>query len=388
MMKINITPTIKEGPNPYYKSIPLLDLISLIAEKSDHNALEEFHRRPMFKDIDKGGLTCCEYIQRLHEKTYRTFGKDINALDIADIAYDLTVDKFSNLPTKNNLHLLKNTKNTPQMKLPGSNCRLYFMAYLKFVKKSFQDNPPQSEIEREDRAVTKLHGLLKVQFYRSRLEAERKVITSWSRYCWRLNEQNIYIWLPLSLKGNDRKKWLEENIPNPDPLKPDESMRIQSIINRYFNRGSHFSFNDHLAQQNDHDAIEYGELSKISGIFLAMVVAEEKALNINKQRPGIKRLGTIKLKKLIEQIFNEIRDSCYRDANIANKYGLSKSTFSRFAGSHWRDSKSNSIPDLWMNTAKVLATHSAFKELSIRSGVWDQVKATLEGILPERPSNE
>ena len=160
MMKINISPTIKDDANRSYKYIPLLELVSLIAEKSDRNALGEFHRRRMFKDIEKGGLTCCEYIHRLHEKTYQIVGKDIKALDIADIAYDLTVDKFSNLPTKKNLRVLKKSKNTPQMKQPGSNCRLYFMAYLKFVQKSFQDNPPKSELEREDRAVALMHGLL------------------------------------------------------------------------------------------------------------------------------------------------------------------------------------------------------------------------------------
>ena len=100
-------------------------------------------------------------------------------------------------------------------------------------------------------------------------------------------------------------------------------------------------------------------------------------MNIHKQRRSIKILGRSKLKVLIEQIFNEIRDESYSDSKIAKDYGLSKATFSRFAGCRWKDSKSNSIPDLWMNTAQVLATHPDFRALAKNSGVWEQVKVAV-----------
>jgi len=360
----------------------------LIAEKQDSQALYEFHGRPLFCDGNERGLTCSEYISFFRVKTFNYKGMDIKALEIADIAYDLTIDKFSNLFSETKLHILTGKKDDQQMKQTGSNCCFYFKAYLDHVQTTFKEKPPKSELESECRAVALMHGLVKMQFFRSRLEAERKVSRSWSRYCWEQKQKKINIWLPISLKGNERKKWLEKNIINPDPLRPNERKRIQTIINKHFFRGYHFSFNDNIAPQTDHNDMGPGGFKNIKGLALAFVVAEEKALNLEKQRPGIKNLGSLKLKKIIVQIFNEIRDGCYRDSKIAKKYGLSKSTFSRFAGSHWRDSKSNSIPDLWMNTAQVLATHRAFKELARNSGVWEKVKATVNSTIAEASPNE
>ena len=80
-----------------YKSLSLIDLISLIAEKQDSQALYEFHGRPLFCDGNERGLTCSEYISFFRVKTFNYKGMDIKALEIADIAYDLTIDKFSNL---------------------------------------------------------------------------------------------------------------------------------------------------------------------------------------------------------------------------------------------------------------------------------------------------
>ena len=106
-------------------------------------------------------------------------------------------------------------------------------------------------------------------------------------------------------------------------------------------------------------------------------MANEKAENINKQRSAIRALGRERLMELIHRIFDGIGCEGHNDVTVARDFGLSKATLSRFAGSRWRDVK-KAIPDLWLNTAHVLATNPVFREVVEQTGVWDQIKATLE----------
>jgi AraC-like DNA-binding protein len=113
------------------------------------------------------------------------------------------------------------------------------------------------------------------------------------------------------------------------------------------------------------------------GISLAIVVADEKARNIHEQRRSIRNLGEEKLKHLILRIFEDIKYDDYQDKEIATDFGLSKATFSRFAGSDWAKTKST-IPDLWLNTAKVLSRHDGFRQIALKAGYLKEVETTLE----------
>ena len=90
-----------------------------------------------------------------------------------------------------------------------------------------------------------------------------------------------------------------------------------------------------------------------------------------------------KLKRLVLRIFEELCHGEYNDGKVAKDFGLSKATFSRFAGSRW--TKSGSVtPDLWVNTAQVLSAHKDFKKVAVESGVLGKVEATLKDItLPQ-----
>ena len=107
------------------------------------------------------------------------------------------------------------------------------------------------------------------------------------------------------------------------------------------------------------------------------VVAEEKAANIQQQRRSIRKLGKTKLKKMILQIFGDIICDDYRDSEIAKDFGLTKATFSRFAGSRWNQT-GFSIPDLWRNTAQVLIYHPIFRQVVKDTGFWDVVAAKVK----------
>ena len=82
---------------------------------------------------------------------------------------------------------------------------------------------------------------------------------------------------------------------------------------------------------------------------------------------------------MVQYVFNKIVEDDYHDIEVAKIFGLSKATFSRFAGSRWNVSKQH-IPDLWLNTAQVLSIHPDFKEAALEAGVWKQVENTLSRI--------
>jgi len=225
-----------------------------------------------------------------------------------------------------------------------------------------------------------MQGFVRRHFYLSRLEAERKNDHFWSRYYWNIKGHNICLWLPVSLKGRKRREWLEENIDDPDPSRDLERERIQGIINRRLIRESLVPINEML----DTPAREAGSVSGQNTAFgssLANVISEEKADKIKQQRRSIKALGRKRLKRLVLRIFEDLCYGEYNDGKVAKDFGLSKATFSRFAGSRW--TKSGSVtPDLWLNTAQVLSTHKDFKRVAVESGVWEQVEATLKDIAP------
>ena len=105
---------------------------------------------------------------------------------------------------------------------------------------------------------------------------------------------------------------------------------------------------------------------------LADTVAQEKIENIDELRPGIKKLGKRTIERLVLQIFSRISAGEYEAVRLAEQYGISKATFSRFAGSRWvekiGDTDVVKIPDLWRNTAKILAGSRVFMETVLTSG--------------------
>jgi len=91
---------------------------------------------------------------------------------------------------------------------------------------------------------------------------------------------------------------------------------------------------------------------------------------------------------LILQIFSDIALGEYEATQIAQHYGISKATLSRFAGSMWfektGDNKSVTIPDLWQNTAGILAGNHVFMETVLTSGVAGKLEEVLGLIKKER----
>jgi hypothetical protein len=181
--------------------------------------------------------------------------------------------------------------------------------------------------------------------------------------------------MPKFLVGSERRQWLDKNIKDPDPSRPAERQRIQSIIAKRLVNMAIVPFHDDIGWDPTQTIIDEISGDRKFDFSLARYVADEKCADIDNQRRSIKMLGKYKLSQLILRIFADIDAGDYQDHQVAKNFGLSKSTFSRFAGSRWHGS--GTIPDLWMNTAQVLASKPEFKEAAIEAGVWDEVEETL-----------
>ena len=92
-------------------------------------------------------------------------------------------------------------------------------------------------------------------------------------------------------------------------------------------------------------------------------------------RPSIRKLGTKNIRELVFTILESYLEDKSKDSNIIRRFGLSKASFSRFAGRDWQ--KSCNVPDLWRNLAKVMLRDIQFIEAAARLGIKDMLHTIL-----------
>ena len=171
-----------------------------------------------------------------------------------------------------------------------------------------------------------------------------------------------------------------------DPSRPEERKRVQRIIDDQLGTRHLFRFSE-LGSDPDQfpakqDVVPPSVPDDLTTKGLAEAVAHEKAESIDRQRPAIRRMGPQRLEQMIRRIFDDMGAGVHSDIAIARDFGLSKPTYSRFAGSRWRQSPRRAaegmIPDLWRNTAQVLACYPTFTEAAKEAGVWGVIRQSLD----------
>lgn len=363
-------PRMKNDNRELYRRLSLVALIKKIVEESDPLALEEFHDNRTifrFRSGEKREMRFVEFLNGLCERVEKDKSLGRQAFEMAAMAYDLTLDKFSNLPGQPSPLLETDHDKGRTEKSNGSDCRYYYKAYLVRITKLFKHDPPTSQIEAEERAALCMQGLVRNHFYKSQLQAKRELNAFWSRYTWNIRGGVIRILLPVFIKGHKRGEWLEKNIKDPDPKREGEKQRVQEIINAKLANETVNRVIDGTTNLQNGGAPLWPKEDGEFGIALGQVVADEKAKNIDQLRRSIRNLDKKKLKRMIKRIFKDVNSQEYEDGKVAKDFGLSKATFSRFAGSRWTETKSP-IPDLWLNTAKVLSKHKIFKKVAMQTG--------------------
>lgn len=363
-----------------YRLLSLLRLAELIVDGSDHAALAEFHNHRSIFRWNGQSLKLVEFLDRLQQgdRVWEWCGR--NSLTV-DKAYDLTLSKFSHIPTEQKDSPVSIDISDTLVKKAGPDCRYYFKAFVTHASEKITDKKFTSEIDREMQAARLLKNLVMRHFYLSCLECQRRSQNLLTLYAWQVNGQTLSIWMPTCLTPKQRRDWLKTNIEDPDPSRQQERERIQTIINQRLMLGKMIPLDENITSDKNTAAkplLSFSVLHDISVQGLARVVAKEKADNIKMQRPSIQTLGKAKLARMIHQIFEDLSCDDYDEKRIANRFGLSLSTFSRFAGSRWSDDPNRlqtaSIPDLWFNTAQTLAGHSTFIEAARAVDVWSNVE--------------
>jgi hypothetical protein len=350
----------------------LSELVSRVASDGDTQCLHELlERRSPFHDGSRF-ITLSDHLFRLRKQA---LANRKNRTDIIDKAYDLTVDKFSHLPDAS-LPTGKSGIREP-LKHGGSDCRYYYWAFLEMVRKSDLADSCESEVELECEIGQLLKRFVTRHFYLSLLEARRSANPAVSRYVWRVNGKgSITLWMPKTVRGAERRTWLEENVVDFDPSRPNERDRVQAIVDARLSRGTSVPFH-----QLEHGLSSCAPGQKRSrspslpedgGVDLPRFIADEKADSLDLQRPAIRALGRATLKKLVLAVFENISERCRSEEALAASFGLSKSAFSRFGGSRWDrvgEHRKGAIPDLWLNLSQVLSRESQFVDVAQRAGV-------------------
>lgn len=355
------------------RALGLAELVERIAERDDRRALRELHdRRTAFRLQTGAAMLLAEFAEALCTMRWagRLTGGD---QAILDRAYDLTIDKFSHLPS---------TAATPlPLKSPGPDCRKYFRAFLQRMEHEMADRDDMDPISQEILTAEVLQRIVVRHFRLSCLEARRSRNPARTRYAWHVNGTVLYLWMPASLWGGRRRAWLQQNVGAVDPARPGERFRIQAIVDDRLGTARHVPIGDGrcalLGGRGRLDPPAMLIEEEIAQKGLAETIADEKARHIELQRPAIRALGRAKLKRLILRIFRQIEEDRYQEKALAEAFGLSRPTLSRFAGSRWSVQAASRVPDLWANTAHTLAGHEDFVQTAREARVWPVVEKIL-----------
>jgi len=368
-MSLQVIHEVDRLDSTAYQRLSLVGVLRLVVDQDDRSALHEFHNhRPVFQTRDGMHLRLVEYVDQLRcEARARSLcGYDDNVIDRA---YDLVIDKFGHLPAQKSGESV-----SIRVKQNGPDCRYYLRAYIDYIARQLErvDSPLQQEMI----ATRGLQAFVNRHFLLSCLECRRRARRTAKRYLWKTDGSEIRLWMPSYMSPQQCRSWLEANVPDTDASRPGEKMRIQSIIDERLHTPRIIRFSE-LGADPDRFTIEpanppWQVLHEVSTRGLAEAVAREKMDCIDQQRPAIQTLGRAKLFQMIQRIFEDLSADDYHDGVIAREYGLSKATFSRFAGSRWRSTRlgqASGIPDLWRNTAQVLAAFPSFIDGARESGM-------------------
>lgn len=365
-----------------YERLALCQLLERIVLKSDREALAEFHNnRTCFPCGDRRSLRFVEYVNALHEseeKRARLWPKHCD--EVLECAHALTVDKFLNLPATHGNGT--NSLQEKSVKCDRTDCRKYFKAFLAGLGEGAPASARWS-LQEESLAAQALPSFVRRHFYLSILECERSSNPLTSRYIWEVGGRRMYLWFPKAFPGRKRAAWLKANVADLDPWRDGEQERVQGIIDSRLGKEAMVSLDGHESgvelTPSTQLTLPWAALYGISSYGMAATVADEKAREIDNQRPQIRRLGSQGIKHLIHLVFEALDSGDLNAGKLASVVGLSEATLSRFAGTRWGQASENlslcNIPDLWRNTAQILSRHEGFKEAAEDMGLWPRIEA-------------
>jgi hypothetical protein len=361
-------------------------LVRRIVQDSDELALRVFlETRTLFRLKDEPPLVLPQFLLKLRDKLAPRECHDKKEGELADCTYDLTLSKYCNLPAAST-----NVSRGDDPRVIGRNvdCRNYYRAFLRAIERKRSEGEFSTQIDEESYAGRQFQHLVYKSFFWSKLECQRHS-PFFIRYTWKTNGVKLNLYYPSYMTAREFRAWLEENVKDVTAGLPEEQERVQCLINAKLKRGCEISldtsrFSRTLGVEEGPSLIEFHEGRAVVES-LAQSVVRDCVKDIDKLRPGIRKLGKERIEQLITQIFTGLEAGDYVASRIARQYGISKATFNRFAGGiRFKRSEVGSnieyVPDLWRNTAKILASNPGFVETVVTCGVAGDLKKVLDFI--------
>ncbi|MCC6694870.1 MAG: hypothetical protein IT365_04475 [Candidatus Hydrogenedentes bacterium] len=366
------------------------ELAGCIAENADRTALDEFHSRRLFEVAGRGLMTFGEFIEVWRIETSKSMGTRHRTGDIIDRATQLVMDRWSRLPVETEASVspdhqeAEESASPPTRKLRETDCSKTFAAVTKLVHEDFAAKPPDTEAELESREAALLQGLVFHQLGYCLKEARREEDLLTSRYRWPVNGSHVTVRFPKDFPGKQRRLWLEAHIGQFDPSDSREAGRIQAAIDAWFPKPGFVALHENLAGDIPAPPWEVDLPLGFRGVRSSSVqefVADEKAAGIEVLPTAIRGLGVEGVRNLVLDVLNNLVSGEFTDAALSSRHGLSRATFSRFAGREWLKSNSNrvQVPHLYVNIAKIVARVPWLLEAAKSVGLWERVSAIASG---------
>jgi len=362
-----------------YRFVELLDLFRRVDQEADRVALNEFlgYRRVLRRGNDGRLLLLPEYVFEI-SREWNLHGNAV-VLALFDRAYDLTIDKFFCLP------VCREDEDAPTVAMPRTDCRNYYRAFLASLPVRMARTPMQ--VAGDLVVGWHLQRFVRRHFFLSLLEAGRYRNPFVSRYTWHLGERGtLTVWMPKYLTGAERRVWLEAHVADPDPRRRGERGRVQAIIDAelVIPRFASFSHENSeslpASDENLHSTLDG------SPVALGEYLALEKALFIDRLPPSIQAMGPAAVREFVSTVVTNLGTREHTDAELAKMFGITKASFSRFAGSNPKRPETGQVPALailWQNAARVLREVPEYREAAVRAGLLPRTP-----ILPEDPKQD
>ena len=351
---------------------PLVLLLEQIVFFNDEQALRELHDRRTPCRWNGEHVSLFEYIQALSRTAmvWRRVGGNQEALEDA---LALTVEKLTNVP--------ESDPDRSPLKSHGPDRRVLYREVLRDVVEVRAEHPDLDPFELEDVVASMLQKAAARALRFSCLEAKRSRNPLRTRYAWWLGEKALNLWMPVSMSGVGRRAWLEANVDDPDPYRPQERERVQAIVDARLGVPRHVELDHAAAGSRPRSAggpVQTLIQREIGVRGMAAVVAEEKADNIDRLRPSIQMMGPGPLEAIIHRVFRELGEGSFEAKTVAESFGLSEPTLSRFVGVKRSRPQGFRLPDLWRNVAALLrAGCPVFVQAVEQAGLRPQMEAFL-----------
>ena len=372
-----------------------LSLIRRIAEDSDTSALRVFHEtRTLFYRNGKW-VRLADFIRALKDGNIREAGEEAPShrlmSETSEDAYDLTLAKFFNMPASARGKTGEGEGTADSQGFTWNvDCRLYYQFLLQKIQEELATQPASSEWEVEE-SVARITTQFVLRHYRFSMKECQRRERNAVRYTWNVQGRKLYLFYPYHLTAKQFREWLEENTTDVDLNAPDAEERIKEKVKLELSDGDLLdpASEGHLlrAMAGQYQPEPVGEQDFPDR--LSIYVAREKSEHLEQLRPSIRSLGKDRVYNRVLRIFSDIQEGEYALSEVAREYGLSKASLSRFAGPDWRretgkEQAEDDIPDLWINTARVLARHRTLWEAVMNSGFAVILQEILDIIGPER----